>query len=370
MEALDEDDGKREAFDGAACGLLVLDGKGRTTRANRLIGKWVGATPDALVGRPFQDLFSIGSKLFMQTQGWPLLEMQGSIAEVQLEIVQSGASPLPVLVNLVRRADRCIDAAVFVAADRRRYERELLQARRRAEELVETVALREAELRERAVFAEQLIGIVSHDLRNPLNAILLGTHSLSASDPAARDATAKRIVNATRRATRLTSELLDFTNARFGRGIPMTRAPIDLHVVVAATIEEIELASPGREVVHVREGRGPVSADEDRLAQVVTNLVSNAMTYGKAEEAITVTSIVGADTFTIRVFNRGRPIAPELLELIFQPLQRGEDQVQRGSRSVGLGLYIVREIAHAHGGEARVTSTEDGTTFEVVAPSK
>ncbi len=76
------------------------------------------------------------------------------------------------------------------------------------------------------------------------------------------------------------------------------------------------------------------------------------------------------DTLIIRVFNRGRPIAQDLLEVIFQPLQRGEDQVHRGSRSVGLGLYIVREIARAHGGEARVTSTVDGTTFEVVAPSK
>lgn len=364
------DDGTREAFDGAACGLLVLDERGRTRRANRLIGEWSGAAPDVLVGKPFQDLFSIGSKLFMQTQGWPLLEMQGSIAEVQLELVRPGESPLPVLVNAVRRADRSIDVAVFVAADRRKYERELLHARRRAEELLETVALREAELRERAAFAEQLIGIVSHDLRNPLNAILLGTHLLSSSDPAARDATAKRIVNATRRATRLTSELLDFTNARLGKGIPVARAPIDIHVVVAATVEEIELAWPGRRVVHMREGAGLASADEDRLAQVVTNLVSNAMTYGLREEPITVTSIVGADTLTIRVFNRGRPIAPELLDLIFQPLQRGEDQVQRGSRSVGLGLYIVREIAHAHGGEARVTSTEDGTTFEVVAPSK
>lgn len=359
-----------DAFDSAACGLLVLDEKGRIVSANRLMRRWSGVASDPLIGKAVQDLFTVGSKLFLQTQWWPLLEMQGSVAEVQLELVQANASPLPVLVNAVRRVDRSIDVAIFVAADRRKYERELLAARRRAEELLETVALREAELRERAAFAEQLIGIVSHDLRNPLNAILLGTHSLSSSDPVARDATAKRIINATHRATRLTTELLDFTKARLGGGISVVRAPIDLHMVVAATVEEVELAWPGRRVVHIREGSGPASADEDRLAQVVTNLVSNAMTYGTRDEPITVTSIVRTDTLMIRVFNRGRPIAQDLLEVIFQPLQRGEDQVHRGSRSVGLGLYIVREIARAHGGEARVTSTVDGTTFEIVAPSQ
>lgn len=365
-------DAAREAYEGAACGLLTLEAKGRIALANRLIGEWSGISCADLRGKPFQDLFTVGSKLFLQTQWWPLLEMQGSVAEVQLELVRADASHLPVLVNAVRRPDRCIDIALFVATDRRKYERELLLARRRAEELLETVALREAELRERAVFAEQLIGIVSHDLRNPLNAILLGTHLLSATDDAkTRDATVKRIASAAQRATRLTSELLDFTQARLGNGIPVARAEIDLHAVVGDAVDELRLAWPGRELVHAREGAGRASADGDRLAQVVTNLVSNAMAYGAKDRPITITSIIADDAITLRVFNEGRPIPPEHLGAIFQPLQRGEEQVQRGSRSVGLGLYIVREIAQAHGGRAQVaSSTEAGTAFEVVLPSK
>ena len=360
-----------EAYDGAACGLVTLDAKGRIELANRLVGHWSGVAVEVLNGRPFHDLLAVGSKLFLQTQWWPLLEMQGSVAEVQLELLLPDRSQTPVLVNAVRRPDRRIDVALFVATDRRKYERELLHARRRAEELLETVALREAELRERAAFAEQLVGIVSHDLRNPLNAILLGAHLLSTGDdPRAREVMVKRIESAAQRATRLTSELLDFTQARMGKGIPVRRTEVDFHGVVAEAVEELRLAWPGRELVHVREGTGTTSADPDRLAQVVTNLVSNAMTYGTRDRPVTITSLVGDDTATIRVFNEGRPISPEHRGLIFQPLQRGEEQVQRGSRSVGLGLYIVREIAQAHGGEARVaSSTEEGTTFEVVVRS-
>lgn len=362
--------GGDEAFDCAACGLLVLDAKGHIERANRLVGEWSGVPSDALVGKRFQDLLAVGSKVFLQTQWWPLLEMQGSVAEVQLELVFADATHAPVLVNAVRRTDRRVDVAVFLAADRRKYERELILARRRAEGLLETVALREAELRERAIFSEQLIGIVSHDLRNPLNAILLGTHLLStAKDLTTRDATVKRITSAAQRASRLTAELLDFTNARLGKGIPVVRTDIDLHAVVGDAVEELRLAWHGRALVHEREGAGRASADPDRLAQVVTNLVSNAMTYGTKDEAITVTSVVEERMIAIRVFNRGKAIAPELLDKIFEPLQRGEEQVQRGSRSVGLGLYIVREIAHAHGGEARVRSSAEGTTFEVAMPS-
>lgn len=366
------DERAREAYEGAACGLLTLDAKGRIELANRLLAEWTGVATEALIGRPFQDLFAVGSKLFLQTQWWPLLEMQGSVAEVQLELARPDATTMPVLVNAVRRPNRCADIAIFVAADRRKYERELLDARRRAEELLETVALREAELRERAAFAEQLIGIVSHDLRNPLNAIVLGTHLLSGSDDAkTRDAVVKRITNAAQRATRLTGELLDFTNARLGKGIPVVRDEINLHAVVGDAVDELRLAWPGRELVHVREGKGRASADADRLAQVVTNLVSNAMAYGTKDQPITITSAVGDDTIAIRVSNQGRPIPRELLRTIFEPLQRGEEQVQRGSRSVGLGLYIVREIAHAHGGRARVaSSTEAGTTFEVILPAR
>src|SRR3954468_17033213 len=90
-----------EAYEAAACGLLNLEAKGRIERANRLIAEWTGIAHDALIGSSFQDLFTVGSKLFLQTQWWPLVEMQGSVAEVQLELVRPNGpnkESLPVLV--------------------------------------------------------------------------------------------------------------------------------------------------------------------------------------------------------------------------------------------------------------------------------
>ncbi|WP_434048937.1 MULTISPECIES: sensor histidine kinase [Sorangium] len=116
-------------------------------------------------------------------------------------------------------------------------------------------------------------------------------------------------------------------------------------------------------------GDGLGSADPDRIAQILTNLVNNALTYGTPDEPVTVTTAVAKDALEIRVHNTGRPIPKELQARIFEPMQRGAAQVGPGSRSVGLGLYIVREIASAHGGRVSVRSTErEGTTFTVVLP--
>jgi len=103
---------------------------------------------------------------------------------------------------------------------------------------------------------------------------------------------------------------------------------------------------------------------------VVTNLVSNAMTYGASDRPITIRSSVGARELTLEVHNFGPPIPSDLMPDMFEPLRRGEQQVKQGSRSVGLGLYIVQQIATAHGGAVHVRSSlEAGTTFVVSVPT-
>ncbi|WP_433927294.1 sensor histidine kinase [Sorangium cellulosum] len=107
----------------------------------------------------------------------------------------------------------------------------------------------------------------------------------------------------------------------------------------------------------------------ERVNRTMCALVNNALTYGTPDEPVTVTTVVARDALEIRVHNAGRPIPHELQARIFEPMQRGAAQVGPGSRSVGLGLYIVREIASAHGGRVSVRSTErEGTTFTVVLP--
>jgi|GEM_PF-296717 len=624
--------GAYDAYNLAACALLTTRHDGTIEQANATACAWTGYAREELVGKRFQDLLTVGSKLFHYTQWMPLLQMQGSVAEVQLEMVRRDGRVLPVLVNAARRGSEGsvapgvrppVDIAVFIASDRRKYERELLAARKRAEELLErereaqearsvaearlrlaldsarlrvwtadvttgarayepgtgallgrgdgseisaelyaaaiheedraaeqaaygaaidparrdgyaveyrlrggdgverivrstgraffdgdrplhfsgvledvtdrrraeealrlrenqfrslaenspdvivrfdrarhlvylspvaerfvgksvaelvgksldaldlppenlvawsagldaafegtnaeitlrrtmpdgderefhahlvperdahgeivtvlgiardVTALRaqEREAQQRAVLAEQLIGIVSHDLRNPLNAVVLGTHLLRTSDLGPNQRVVDRIASAADRANRLIADLLDFTQARLGGGLRVAARDTDLHGLMADTLDEIRLAWPGRKVEQRRVGEGLGSADPDRVAQLATNLVNNALTYGTKEAPVTVTSVVTDDTIELHVHNDG-PAIPEALQTqIFEPMRRGEHQLKSGSRSVGLGLYIVREIAVAHRGRVMVRSTAgEGTTFVVRLP--
>ena len=374
-------------YETAPCGLVTTSANGLIERANRTFCHWIGFEPKELIGRKrLQDLFTVGCRIFHQTHWMPLLQMQGSVAEVQLEFVHRDKQVLYVLVNAVRHVTDGAaiqdDLALFIAADRRKYERELLLARRRAEELLvseraaqdalnEALREQEREAQERALLAEQLIGIVSHDLRTPLQAVLLGARTLEATQAApAQGRTVGRIIAASQRASRLISDLLDFTQARIGGGLRVHRAPIDLHDVVAESVEELRLASPGRLIEHQRHGEGTCSADPDRLAQLVTNLASNALAYGAPERPITIVTSEGEGAPSLAVHNFGEPIPASLVPNLFEPFRRGEQQVRRGSRSVGMGLYIVQQIAKAHGGGVAVHSTrEAGTTFTVTLPA-
>ncbi len=209
----------------------------------------------------------------------------------------------------------------------------------------------------RARFAEQTIGIVSHDLRNPLSVIqmsgvLLGRGELNANQ---RQVLA-RIGLSTERAKRLIADLLDFTAARLGGGLKVVKRPIDLHAVVADAVEELQLMFPGHPLQHRSEGSGQAAADGDRLVQLVGNLVANAVAYGTPGQPIVVASQTAPGGFTLAVHNQGAPIPQDLLPLLFEPMTRGDGAVNPG-RSVGLGLFIVREIVRAHGGEVAVSSS-------------
>ncbi|WP_164017523.1 PAS domain-containing protein [Pyxidicoccus trucidator] len=232
---------------------------------------------------------------------------------------------------------------------------------------------REEELQRRADLEEKLIGIVSHDLRNPLNAIGFSTSMLlrrTDLDEAARRGI-DRIRNATGRADRMIRDLLDFTQARLGGGIPVQRRPADLNELVRAVVEEVRLANPGRRIDVETRGSGAGEWDTDRLAQVVTNLLSNALRYGSETHPVRV-ELRAEDGFVVLdVHNAGEPIRPEVLPILFQPMKRGAGVGQVTSRGLGLGLYIVDRIVHAHEGTIAVRSTvEEGTRFSLRLPRR
>ncbi|TSC26598.1 ATP-binding protein [Corallococcus sp. Z5C101001] len=229
----------------------------------------------------------------------------------------------------------------------------------------------QAQLQQRANFEQQLIGIVSHDLRNPVSAILLGAASLMRREELDERSTkaVSRIQTAAERAHRLIRDLLDFTQARLGGGLRVQRRPADLHDIIEGVLEEIEATHPDREIRRHVTGSGEGEWDPDRLGQMAQNLVTNALKYSPRDTPILIETHGGDDAVTLSIHNAGAPISPERRSRLFQPLQRPSGEGDNGNRSIGLGLYIVKQLAEAHGGTVAVESTaEAGTTFTVRLP--
>ena len=197
----------------------------------------------------------------------------------------------------------------------------------------------QAAAEDRALFSEQMIGIVSHDLRNPLSVISMATEVLERNDLSPRQQKLVRHTQeAAQRARRLINDLLDFTQARIGRGIGVTKTTIDLHLLIAAAVEQLRIVYPKRELLHSINGQGLCMADSDRLTQLAGNLISNAVTYGAVDRPVTVTSSITEQGFELVVHNWGIPIPPDFLATVFSPMTRGVNLAQ-DSRSVGLGLF-------------------------------
>jgi signal transduction histidine kinase len=162
------------------------------------------------------------------------------------------------------------------------------------------------------------------------------------------------------------STLLDFTESRFRGALPITRAPADLGDLTAAVVDELRAAHRDRVITLDARGDTHGQFDGARLAQVVSNLVANALAHGAADQPVEV-SLVGDHDIVLGVRNRGPVIPPELIATIFEPFRRGPGV--ESPRGLGLGLYIVDQIVRAHGGAVSVESTvERGTVFTVRIP--
>ncbi|HEX2545584.1 MAG TPA: PAS domain-containing sensor histidine kinase [Ramlibacter sp.] len=371
--------GVEQLYDVAPCGLLVAGSDGHLLHANSTACQWLRYAREELLAKVrLQDLMTMGGRIFWQTHLQPLLRMQSSVAEVKLDLKRQDGSTLPMIVNIVERAwsgQVLLQIAFFVAEDRHKYERELLLQRKRAEELAAQHARDQEELQaarahaeERSKFAEQLVGVVSHDIRNPLSVIHMSTVLLERGvGPEQQKAAVARVARAVQRVQHLIGDLLDFTQARVGGGLTIRKAPIDIHQVMADAASELQVAFPQCTVRHERSGPGHCQADADRLVQAVGNLVANAANHGAAQRPITIRTEGGDGVVRIHVHNEGAPIPPDVMPRLFEPLVRGAGAMAQG---VGLGLFIVRAIGQAHGGSVSATSNAtEGTTFTLSLPS-
>jgi signal transduction histidine kinase len=179
----------------------------------------------------------------------------------------------------------------------------------------------------------------------------------------------ERVEAGAARMTRLINDLLDYSRARLGKGLPVHPAPGNLDVICREALDAIRAATPERNLVYRREGDGRGAYDAERLVQALVNLLTNAVRYGTPETDVTLSWRGDAHRKVIAVHNAGDPIPPHLLGQIFEPFKRG-DLAGNTWGGVGLGLYIVKQIVAAHGGGVTVRSTAgEGTVFEVTLPA-
>lgn len=214
--------------------------------------------------------------------------------------------------------------------------------------------------------SDLFIGVLGHDLRNPLQAVRTGVDLAlkrgGELDPAVRGAL-ERVRRSSERMNRLIQQLLDFARARLGSGIPVVPSPADLGQLVRLAVGEFDEGETPIELV--APDSLPGTWDSDRLLQVLSNLLGNALQHGEAGEAVRVCVDSAPEQVTIEVINAG-VIPSELLENLFDPFRRLR---ATGKERVGLGLYIVDQIVRGHGGTVRVTSdSRSGTTVRLELP--
>jgi signal transduction histidine kinase len=250
---------------------------------------------------------------------------------------------------------------VFLRLHRTRAElsRRVAEKERLVEELQQTLRLNE-------LFTAAL----GHDLRNPLSAIVTAAGLLARRAPDERTGvTAQRITSSAKRMSRMIEQLLDFARARVGGGIPLARREVDLAEICRRIVTEIQLSAPGRDIALTCDGDLRGWWDGDRLGQVISNLLVNALRHGSEHGAVSIAlEDLGDGRVRLAVGNEGA-IPPDTLPTVFDPFHSG----RRNSRSgdgLGLGLYIVREIVRAHGGDVLVASSpKEGTRFTVLLPA-
>lgn len=219
-------------------------------------------------------------------------------------------------------------------------------------------------------YRDQSLGILGHDLRNPLSAIITGSTLLIGS-PELGDqnvSIAARMLSSANRMSRMIADLLDLTRTRFGESIPVVPAPIDLEPLCHQVIAELEgLRTGGIGFTAKGDLRG--EWDSDRIAQVLSNLVRNAIQHGGKDEPITVVAEGKGEKITLKIHNGGLRIPERALATIFEPMVR--HATDKSNKGLGLGLYIASQVVSAHSGTLEVTSTDkDGTTFTVKLPRR
>jgi signal transduction histidine kinase len=210
---------------------------------------------------------------------------------------------------------------------------------------------------------EFFLGALGHDLRNPLNAIMMTGSALADYDDPTLLKLGGQIVGSAQRMAALISDMLDFVRSRAG-GVPISRRSADMNAIIRDVIAEVEIAHKTTRIAFHPADSAVGLWDPGRLGQIVQNLVTNALRHGDPDETVRVAVRGRGDQVLFEVVNAGVPIPLAIRSRIFEPF------VQAGGNGYGLGLYITKQLVEAHGGHIELLSLDRQTTFRVTLPKQ
>ncbi len=333
--------------------VYVKDLAGRYVLVNPAAARAFGREPEALLGHT-------DAQLVGPAMAEPTVAHDKAVLESGTTATYEDADGGPgfdciwqSIKGVLRRPDGTVYALFGISRD--------VTTRRRQE------AEREAEGR----FRERFIGVLGHDLGNPLAAIRLSTAALLVRDnvPPDTQRVLHRIDGSAERMARMVKQLLDFTRARMAGGIPLRPRDTSLEDVARRIIAELELVHASRTVHLEVSGDCRGQWDDERLGQVLSNLVGNALQNSPDDTPVTVRLESRGAQQRLEVHNAGAPIPESLRDNLFEPFHRTAGPQRKSRAGLGLGLYIVAQIVQAHGGQVEVRSTqEEGTCFAVTLP--
>ena len=353
-----------DLYEHAPCGYLSTLPDGTIARVNQTLLDWTGYSRDDLLGgAKFQGLLAVGSKIYYETHYAPLLRMQGFANEIAFEVVRKDGRVLPVLVNSAQRLDTdgtplCNRITLFDSSDRRRYERELLLARRKAEQVAKDKA--------------DLLAMLSHDIRNPLNALMGVVQLLDRGDlTEAQRRFVRLLKSSSENMLNLLNHVLELSKAE-SSSFALVETPFSLREIVQDVVSTFEATARAKHLQLRASFDDSVPAtmigDPVAMRQILTNLVANAVKFTE-RGAVAVRVRTGqlatdAVTLEIAVADTGIGIAPDVVDRIFAEFTQANYETAMRFGGTGLGLAITRKLLALYGSSVHVASVPgEGSTF-------
>jgi signal transduction histidine kinase len=353
-----------DLYEHAPCGYLSTLPDGTIAKVNQTLLDWSGyARETLLTGTKFQTLLTMGSRMYYETHYAPLLQMQGFANEIALELVCADKRILPVVVNSLQKRDEngvvlFNRITLFDSTDRKRYERELLLARRRAEQIAKDKA--------------DLLAMLSHDIRNPLNAVMGVVQLLDRSELTDRQRRHVQLLkSSSENILNLLDRVLQLSKAESGSAA-LGEAAFAVRTLVEDVVSTFSTSADAKQLelrCSMDEVLPPfVVGDPIALRQILTNLVGNAIKFTEAG-GVTITlhaREIAADAVTLdfAVTDTGIGIPPDRLDRIFNEFTQASYETATRFGGSGLGLAISRKLLALYGSRVHVVSAlGEGSTF-------